>query len=207
MSRRNWKDGRWRGRALPFPNLDPWHRANRTTHQRRNWASDVQSRRAQIYWGPKGTLFWARVDMSGECWIWLGRVGRSGYGLYHNNNQHFAHRYAYSITKGPIPPGLIVMHECDRPLCCRPSHLALGTQRENLARARALGRLRGGAKKPRRGEEVNFAKISEAQARAVLRYWAEGRRQAEIARMMGIKRENVWCIVHGKSWRHVKQQV
>ncbi|MGH9644860.1 MAG: HNH endonuclease signature motif containing protein, partial [Terriglobales bacterium] len=207
MSRRNWQRGRWRGRQLRDASKDPWHRDNWTEAQARTWGdSEGQSRRAQSHWGPKGTRFWARVRKTRHCWIWQGRVAPSGYGQYHNNGQHFAHRYAYSITNGPIPRGLVIMHECDVPLCCRPSHLRLGTQKENMARVKALGHATGGAREPRKGEEVNFAKICAAQARNVLAHWAEGRSQAEIARLTGIRRENVWCIVHRKSWRIFNQK-
>lgn len=47
---------------------------------------------------------------------------------------------AYELTKGHIPAGMIVMHTCDNPPCCNPSHLVLGTQAENLADMRAKGR-------------------------------------------------------------------
>jgi hypothetical protein len=33
------------------------------------------------------------------------------------------------------------MHHCDTPLCVRPDHLCLGTQRENLQDARDKGRM------------------------------------------------------------------
>jgi len=208
MSRRNWQARRWQGRKLRHPLLDPWHPDNWTDGQARAWSSEAQSCRAQAHWGQRGTRFWTRVDRSGECWIWQGRVADSGYGLYHGNclgqNVAFAHQYAHLITKGPVPRGLVVMHECDTPLCVRPSHLKAGTQAENLARARALGRLTGGAKVPLKGDECSFAKLTTAQAQAVLDYWHAGFSQIVIAVITGIDRQLLWPIVHRRSWRHLQ---
>jgi hypothetical protein len=148
------------------------------------------------------------VDQNGECWIWMGGVASSGYGLYHGNcfgqNQALAHRYAYLVTYGPIPRGLVVMHECDNRLCVRPSHLKAGTQAENLARAKALGRMTGGARTPLKGDECSFAKLTTEQAQAVLDYWTAGFSQIVIAVITGIDRQLLWPIVHRRSWRHLK---
>lgn len=48
------------------------------------------------------------------------------------------------IHRGPIPRGLFVMHSCDRPKCCNPEHLSVGTHWDNMADMRAKGRGRSG---------------------------------------------------------------
>jgi hypothetical protein len=53
----------------------------------------------------------------------------------------YTHRVAWELAVGPIPAGASVLHKCDVPLCCNPSHLFLGTQTDNLADAREKGRL------------------------------------------------------------------
>lgn len=47
-----------------------------------------------------------------------------GYGVCGlNNKQYRAHRIVYEQTYGPIPSGLFILHTCDNPKCCNPSHL------------------------------------------------------------------------------------
>lgn len=45
------------------------------------------------------------------------------------------HRVAYELFTGPIPPGLVVDHQCEVKWCCNPAHLEPVTNQENLRRA------------------------------------------------------------------------
>lgn len=89
--------------------------------------------------------FWKLVGKSDDveaCWIWLGNRDRDGYGLTPGKNppERRAHRMAYVFTYGSIPDGLLVCHSCDNPPCVKPSHLFLGTQKDNQQDAWAKGR-------------------------------------------------------------------
>lgn len=83
-----------------------------------------------------------RLRPEGDCLIYNGlpadgeRYGR----LVVNGRGVKAHRLAYELAHGPIPPGLVVMHTCDHPPCCRIEHLRLGTVAENNADRHAKGR-------------------------------------------------------------------
>lgn len=76
--------------------------------------------------------------LSNGCWIWQGGVMPTGYGRIHwGGKAHYAHRVAYELSVGPIPPGFEVDHLCYTRLCVRPDHLEAVTPRENRVRARA----------------------------------------------------------------------
>jgi hypothetical protein len=83
----------------------------------------------------------------GPCWLFTGRARmKGGYGQIggRKNGKRwpmYTHRVAWELAVGPIPAGASVLHKCDVPLCCNPSHLFLGTQTDNLADAREKGRL------------------------------------------------------------------
>ncbi|MCH8043014.1 MAG: HNH endonuclease [Planctomycetes bacterium] len=53
------------------------------------------------------------------------------------------HRLAWEFANGrPVPQGLQVLHDCDNPPCCNPSHLFLGTNADNNADMMSKGRNR-----------------------------------------------------------------
>lgn len=81
----------------------------------------------------------AGLDRTGDCWLWTGGVNPQGYGrLSCENKAWLAHRYSFFVAHGSVPP--LVMHSCDVPACCRPSHLREGTHAENTADMMAKGR-------------------------------------------------------------------
>ena len=85
------------------------------------------------------------IDDSEKCWLWIGptsngRYGQFGRGSKPNEIRVKAHRFSWELFNGPIPEGMKVLHSCDNPPCVNPSHLFLGTQKDNAQDAIRKGR-------------------------------------------------------------------
>jgi hypothetical protein len=130
--------------------------------------------------------------MSG-CWLWLDALTSNGYGnMLHGGR---AHRYSWKIHRGPIPPGLCVLHKCDTPTCVNPDHLWLGTHAENMA---DMGRKR--RQNHPLGEKCGNAKLTEADIRAIR---LDTRSYRVIAKDYDIVKETVGNIKRLEHWKHV----
>jgi hypothetical protein len=80
--------------------------------------------------------FWAKVDKTESCWVWLGTGTPKGYGQFAPNRRHvYAHRYAYELTRGPIAEGMTIDHLCRNRGCVNPDHMEVVTRGENTRRA------------------------------------------------------------------------
>ena len=141
--------------------------------------------------------FWAQVRKTAYCWVWQSRRGLNDYGMvkYHQRDT-YAHRLAWELTHGPIPPGMYVCHRCDNPPCCNPEHLFLGTATENQADARRKNRLRHGAKHP-------MARLTEDDVLDIRAAAAFGASHRDIAKAYGVSYGAAYGVVARLSWKHL----
>lgn len=67
---------------------------------------------------------WARVEVTGFCWLWTGETNGEGYGRLHFQGKRTgAHRIVYELLVGPITDGLQIDHLCRIRNCVNPDHL------------------------------------------------------------------------------------
>ena len=77
--------------------------------------------------------FWEKVEKTEGCWLWIASREGGGYGRFYLTHGHGvpAHRFAYELLVGPIPPGLEIDHLCRNRACVNPAHLEPVTHRIN----------------------------------------------------------------------------
>ena len=79
--------------------------------------------------------FWAKVEKTETCWLWTACKHRAGYGFFRVGGRNlYAHRWAYELLVGQIPPDLELDHLCRVPACVNPAHLEAVTPRVNTLR-------------------------------------------------------------------------
>ena len=142
--------------------------------------------------------FWKSVTKSEqECWNWEGsKVRKYGYITIQQPVKIGVHRFSWILHNGDIPEGLYVCHKCDNPSCCRPDHLFLGTQAQNMADKKSKGR--------------GFIKMrycnSKLTAEQIFKIREDYRphkvTQKILSQQYGVSRENIHYILKGKSWKH-----
>lgn len=134
--------------------------------------------------------FLQKVDTTGDCWIWTGRIDGHGYGaVIVGKHGKGAHRLSWVLHRGPIPKGMCVLHKCDNPPCVNPDHLFIGTIRDNVHDM------------CRKGRHVGLRKITAKQAQWIRDQYATGLyTQREIGDSLGIHSTAVSKIIVGKRW-------
>lgn len=139
---------------------------------------------------------WRNVEKTETCWIWVGASrSKAGYGRVSerangNKRTKMAHRVSWELSFGKIPDGLLVCHKCDNPSCVRPSHLFIGTYKDNVADMQANGRGGNGNSKLTKEEVVEIRTLI-----------SHGEKQKSIAKKYNVCRETVQNIKYGKSWK------
>lgn len=136
--------------------------------------------------------FWARVDKLSSprgCWEWRGPVSSNGYGIIRVNGKSVgAHRAAwyYSYSEWPYP---MLRHACDNRICVNPSHLTVGTHKENMQDLTNRNR--------------QASKLTLPDVRRIKQQIAQGARNVDLAREYNVAPNTIRSIRLGKNWKHV----
>lgn len=153
-------------------------------------------------WPSAAERFWPKVakGTAVECWPWTASTYLNGYGqFWTGTNLTPAHRFAYTLTNGPIPSKMIILHTCDNPLCCNPAHLRLGTQQDNIDDMHQ--KRRNGQPI---GERQRSAKFTEDQVRCIRDLHATGQySNAALAKQFGVSTPTIRSIVLRFTWKHI----
>lgn len=143
------------------------------------------------------------------CIEWTGGTNHDGYGeVWAGRTKWRAHRLAWTLAHGAIPPGLSVLHSCDNPRCANAKHMFLGTQADNMADCAAKGRSAKpkaafieAAKRDKRGALNPKAKLTPEQ---VLYVRASAHPGRQLAAELGVTPTNIRLIRSGKTWSNVR---
>lgn len=154
---------------------------------------------------PVYVRFWKFVtELPTEgCWEWRGARLVSGYGIIRDRGARLrAHRVAWEMHYGPIPPGMQVCHRCDNPPCVRPDHLFLGTNEDNMADMRL--KHRAATPPVHRGQDNPNARLNQHSVRAIRRAVARGESMYSVAKRYPVSKQTIISVVKRRTWAHVQ---
>ena len=151
---------------------------------------------------PLAERFWEKCEPepNSNCWLWIGARNADGYGLigrFRQRGSSLAHRVSYELHGG-TPGELRVLHRCDTPPCVNPTHLFLGTQRDNVWDSVQKGRARGGRLV---GERNGRAKLTMAAIEELRAYRVQGESYERLALRVGVCRTQARQAILGLSYR------
>lgn len=140
----------------------------------------------------------SKVRTNGACWEWTGATKGNGYG---HTSRGLAHRRSYELFIGAIQDGMDVCHTCDNRACINPTHLFVGSRRENMQDALRKGRLsRGPSHNVRRGEASSFAKLGREN---VAHIRSSNEPSKVLAARFGVTNDNINRIRRNDTWKDV----
>lgn len=153
--------------------------------------------------------FWSfvKINLRTGCWEWQGSNSKedgTGYGTIKVGDKTIkSHRLAFYLFVGPAK---WVLHRCDNPVCCNPSHLFSGTPKDNSQDALAKGRL-SNSTFLKKGEENRGAKLTGPQVLWLRREHAKGRSVKQIANYLRVAQSTIYDVLNGRTWTHINDEM
>lgn len=145
--------------------------------------------------------FWKFVDVKEEteCWKWKRYLNSQGYGqVYIKGRPFLAHRIAFMLSGNILTnENPCVLHRCDNPSCCNPSHLFSGSVRDNNIDMIKKGRARYLV-----GEQAYNHKLTTHDV-IIIKALINQKSLAEIGRCFNVSYTTIQKIAAGETWKHV----
>lgn len=138
------------------------------------------------------------VDVKTGCWNWISK-GKHGWSYARHTELDGVVSVGVASWRcffGPIPKGLDVCHECDNGHCANPTHLFLGTRKQNMQDCVAK-------KRHVHGSNHYRAKLSNKLVRKMKKLRDAGMTYQAIANSVGVTLGPCWDAINGKSWKHL----
>ncbi len=138
----------------------------------------------------------------GDCWIWRNHTNAKVYTrcLYTHlqPRTNLAHRLAWLIhNKSRIPDGMLVCHRCDYRPCVNPSHLFLGTARDNTHDM--INKGRAGFYGTTNGASRN---LDESQVRCIRQQYESGEYTLrDLSECYQVHHRTIFNVVKRNSWK------
>lgn len=138
--------------------------------------------------------FWDKVNLwfgiaDEDCWNWVA-AKTFGYGrLNVNKRSRLAHHLSWIMYKSEIPEEMNVLHKCDNRACVNPSHLFLGTLKDNNQDCN--------------NKQRNYCKLTSEQVKEIRTRLKDcNQSQSELAREYKVSNTMITDIKLNKWWKH-----
>jgi predicted XRE-type DNA-binding protein len=137
------------------------------------------------------------VDPVTGCWNWKMYKDNLGRGnLWFRGTTILASRASFISFNSEIHDNLLVCHSCDNYSCVNPSHLFLGTNKDNCDDRERKNR---GAK----GEKIKNSKLKNYMIKEIIELRKNGLSQREIGEKYNVSQTCISRIISGKCWGHI----
>ena len=103
-----------------------------------------------------------------------------------------AHRRIWEYVNGPIPNKMLICHSCDNPGCINPSHLWLGTQKDNMEDMIKKGR----GNKHSKLTEVEVLEIYNDTSHTI----------EELSNIYKVSISTIMAIEKRRAWKHISSK-
>lgn len=149
---------------------------------------------------PVAEKFWEKVEKTPGCWIWTASKHR-GYGQFTQARRPFqkrwaAHRLSWVMLRGEIPTGFCVLHKCDNPSCVRPTHLFLGTLKDNSQDMARKGR-------STHGERNTQSKLNADSVRLIRKLREDGFTYRQLADRFNVTTSPIRDVCKRITWKRI----